>query len=555
MKPLAFNLKDAKKVAGDKDSSTFQLKDGHSVRIAHAPLPAIQRKQLERLPIHLDDGGSPSGSDDRAPASVDPQTDDQADLRSQQNVADVDPGAQAGAAADEVNALPQDASTVPPYLQPNSADQSQQANAPQPLPQASDAQGTPVVNPNVAKPQPAAQSPIDLNASYGQGQKAIKEQADVDSDLAQKNAQNEQEHIQALNDLAQGQKQNFSDFKTLQDKAIQNYMNGKIDPKSYVENMSSNQKVNTAIGLFLGGFSTPFTHQGNPALEFLNKQIDRDIQAQQSRKDQEKTLLGENQALYHDQLLGMNATRITLNDIAAHKVALAAAQDGSPAAQARKDALLSDLAFKSNQLLQQNAARATILHQNQESQATGQPSSLDPAKLVTSSGAPPDAQKEILKEIGNAQAVTASKASLLANWDQAAKDVRLLSGGHPLYSTVVTPPSIKALGPLEDSTIHDNEGRVNEFEKKDLIQNHPQPFDDDSTIAIKRKAYEDFLNKKVTSAPYSSAYGINLQNYKSTNPFAAVQAQPQFKVGDVLYVKGQPVQIIDSHGNYKPVSK
>lgn len=78
MKPMTLNMSKMKKVAGDKHSSTFKHDDGHMIQIAHAKLPAIQRKQLEKLPIHnYDEGGSvdtttnaPSSDPDSAQESM-----------------------------------------------------------------------------------------------------------------------------------------------------------------------------------------------------------------------------------------------------------------------------------------------------------------------------------------------------------------------------------------------------------------------------------------------------------------------------------------------------
>src|SRR5271154_6536628 len=51
MKPLALNMSKMKKIAGDKEHSIFKHDDGHTMIIAHGKLPALQRKQLEKLPI------------------------------------------------------------------------------------------------------------------------------------------------------------------------------------------------------------------------------------------------------------------------------------------------------------------------------------------------------------------------------------------------------------------------------------------------------------------------------------------------------------------------
>src|ERR1700744_4364592 len=67
MKGLAFNLSNAKKVATDDKSSTFTLKNGHQLRIVHSALPALQRKQLEKIPLHLAEGTADVNDDQNEP--------------------------------------------------------------------------------------------------------------------------------------------------------------------------------------------------------------------------------------------------------------------------------------------------------------------------------------------------------------------------------------------------------------------------------------------------------------------------------------------------------
>ena len=46
------NLSKMKKISSDGQSSVFQHPEGHTIRILHSALPALQRKQLEKLPVH-----------------------------------------------------------------------------------------------------------------------------------------------------------------------------------------------------------------------------------------------------------------------------------------------------------------------------------------------------------------------------------------------------------------------------------------------------------------------------------------------------------------------
>ena len=72
MKPMAFNLKDAKKVGGDDKSSTFQLKSGHQIKILHAPLSALHRQRIEKMPVHkFAYGGDDDQNSSQMPAQPD----------------------------------------------------------------------------------------------------------------------------------------------------------------------------------------------------------------------------------------------------------------------------------------------------------------------------------------------------------------------------------------------------------------------------------------------------------------------------------------------------
>ncbi len=66
MSQLSFMLHGAKKIAGDNKSSTFKLKNGHSLRVSHAGLTPDKRKAIMEMPLHADAGadiGSPDAED------------------------------------------------------------------------------------------------------------------------------------------------------------------------------------------------------------------------------------------------------------------------------------------------------------------------------------------------------------------------------------------------------------------------------------------------------------------------------------------------------------
>lgn len=93
-----------------------------------------------------------------------------------------------------------------------------------------------------------------------------------------------------------------------------------VNAQRYVQSKSGLGKASTAIGLILGGIGGGLTGQANPALDFLNKQIDRDIDAQKEGRKGKENLLAQLEKQYGNErdavtaLSGILATR-TANQI------------------------------------------------------------------------------------------------------------------------------------------------------------------------------------------------------------------------------------------------
>lgn len=347
------NLSKFKKISEDNHSATMVHEDGHQIKIAKGALPALQRKQLEKLPLHMADGGDPDQQIDLGSDTEGWKADNQGNLYK--------PGI-GDKLSDYSNELAAAYGKNNPEAIVPSEPQAQ-ATQSERMPSAAASESNPSdETPAAIPPTPTPNQVVDVPGAYAKGQGAIKEQQDIDTKLAQANAQTEQDDISARQNLLDGFQRNTQEFQAEQHKFMQDYANNKIDPKHYVESMNAAQKATTAIGLFLGGFGGGLTHQGNAALDYLNKQIDRDISAQEARLGQQKTLLGANQELYHDNVMAMNATRMQMNDIYNHQIQLNADKLGTPAAKAKADAASAKFAMDNAALLQQNAIRATALH-------------------------------------------------------------------------------------------------------------------------------------------------------------------------------------------------
>jgi hypothetical protein len=97
--------------------------------------------------------------------------------------------------------------------------------------------------------------------------------------------------------------------------------------------MSSGQKIGTAIGLLLGGMSSGISGH-NPALEFMNQQIDRDIQAQKFDQENRVTLFNAYLHQYGNAVTAEGMTRATLAGAYASQIRQAAANSDIPMAKA-----------------------------------------------------------------------------------------------------------------------------------------------------------------------------------------------------------------------------
>lgn len=520
MKPLSINLKDAKKISGDKDSSVFHLPSGHQIKIAHSALPAIQRKALEKMPIHLDEGT------DSVNAAIDSDANNGASAPAQE------PQPQSNETiADKINNNEYD----PLGMMAQSQPQSDESQAP------IQDQGAPVQSPG-GNPQGAApMQSVDLNKAYQQGLTGLSQQRDVEEQESAANAKIEQDDIDAKQNLMDNTQRNFINFQNEQKNFISDLQNSHIDPKHYQENMSAGQKVGTAIGLFLGGLSTPFTHQGNPALEFLNKQIDRDIEAQKANMENKKTIFGANQSLYHDSVMAENATRAQMNDIYLQKMKLAANQIDTSAAQAKYNMAASQYTMQNANLLQQNAIRGAVLHQMNTTGGQGV-SAIDLGNAGFMN--PEQAQKEQASLDAQKNAISRAKdlygqlekeqtVTNLAN-PQSYKRVEALKS--ELINTVMS------ASPSKHLTRESVEMQVNPL--------MPHTMETQKTGATQINAILNMIGQGADSTPVTAKYAPNaLPKY----PYQQAAQQQQYQVGQKLFVNGQPVQIINAKGDYRPV--
>lgn len=213
--------------------------------------------------------------------------------------------------------------------------------------------------PQTPPPPATASIPAEAQKTLGsidQQKAAIQGQAEIEAAKAKaaepaiaENIQSQRELQQSAQNALDNVNQHVDDFNSYMDK------NGIINPKHYQENMTSGQKVSTAIGLFLGGMGVPFGGH-NYAFDFLNKQIDRDIAAQGQNIENKKTVLGAYQQLYGENTAAIAAARATMDHIYAKRIEQSAIQLGTPQAKVNAQIGITKLMQDSVEKRQEAAA-------------------------------------------------------------------------------------------------------------------------------------------------------------------------------------------------------
>lgn len=364
MSKLPLDLSKFRKIKSDKHSSTFQHYAGHELTIAHNKLSSKLKSQLDNIPtskpkmdkvkkfaeagmVTSDDSVNSSSqpSDNFDPNSLPVQYNtvdrgldsdstskqllsDYKDRSPQQSAGLMD--SLKGAANFMMHGPSTDQPTSDSTAQPNSASQSDTSTS------GPDDPGPDTTNP------PANPDPYGINAANqqmlggvkqaGAGEQAFemaKGQAGVNSIPVEQGYQN-----QAQAALAAYQKANEPVMKERQ--ALITDINGRhIDPKKYVNEMSTGKKISTGIGLVLGGMGAGLTHGPDLAFQYLQDQIARDIDSQKAELGKKNTLLNHNFQQSKSLEDAYNMTRIQTQDMLASHLRTVADQTADPMAKAR----------------------------------------------------------------------------------------------------------------------------------------------------------------------------------------------------------------------------
>lgn len=301
------NFKGWEKIKADNKTTTLKHEKGHEMTLAHKKLPKIQQEALKRLKFA--DGGKTQGYADKGIVDGSDSSDSMKDSQSPSVVINTGtPPAMQSAPMPPKPSVP----SVPaaPAMQFGQGEMSAPGVAQNALAGAK-------LQSQIQASQTAAQIPSQ--EEFIKNQEALnKSQAD--------NAARLNETHEYFRDYTNG--------TTINPKTGQEDPSTKLKENAYLENMGAGTKMVKAIGLLFSGAGSGLTGGSNLAYDFLNKQIDRNIDAQKERWQQQKTVWGAAREMFGDNNVADQLARAHQLQLINDKAKLISLQHGTPQAAA-----------------------------------------------------------------------------------------------------------------------------------------------------------------------------------------------------------------------------
>lgn len=573
------NFKHFKKTSSDKDKTTLTHKDGHSITVAHKALSPHIRTQIEALPLNE---GAPVSSQAptkeqeieqlQQPQSSSPAPSEPIPPTPVQEAPSVDPSLQnkralynsivsAGNPMDAKNGSPDADQQVEQQFGPNGeapkafnaqvwnlAEQhynSQQNQdvarnsiavakamednkarvaaglAPSPVPEGSGG-GQPnqrqvaSSTSNGPTKMPSAEAPLDITgkqagqAAFNAGVQSelggIYGEAQALGDLGNKQSAVLNNSIAAQQKLVNEHRQKMDENTTEYNNFVADVKNQHLDSQHYFASQSTAGKIGTAIGLILGGLG------GSDApSKFLDHQIDRDIEMQKAEMTKKQNLVTANMHRFNNINDATKMATAMQAGIVIDQLNKAASEAKSPLAAAAAAKKAGEL-YRDKVAPNIEAVSKSQVIMSQMAHGGGDPSLLVPILV------PKEQQAEAFKEIKRAQDVRKVSSEIMKSFDEAAKDVRPLSGGR--LKNVVPGTESAYLSKLEGllmTTVQDQEGSVRQTAMDTVKKNYlPHMGNSDQEVAVRRDALRQYLQAKA-SAPTALSHGIDLDKFPSTN--------------------------------------
>jgi hypothetical protein len=558
------NLSKFKKVSSDERHTTLRHEAGHELRIAHSALSPKMREQLMALEQHPE----PAMADSKIAPKIAPKmmapggyVDDNKHVPVVVNVNPPSPAQAAGQSAGQ--ALRHSFETSPtglglqaaqaalPYVE--QAGQGLVSGATgQPLPSgdAAAAPAAPAADgtlkgtesaqtvPSNAQPGlniPSLDTPTGITPKsiYQTGMAGIQKEKEAEQLGAQERLSAAQHNIDAITQQALSFQQGVQDKTQDINNAVEDLRNGHINPNHFIESQSSLGKVATAIGLILGGAGGGLTHQENPALKFLNAQIDRDIDAQKQDLGKRQTLLNAYQKQFDNITVAANMTKATQLALYASQLDAAAFAAANPAASAR--ALQASAALKQQML--PLVQQAQLLHMTQQSGKGPDLMDLERFGVI-----PKEYHEQADKEMKSVLAQRNAVAGV--------KDIYGKFNQEQTATNLLNPQSSRRVDALNGQLVNlIMEASPSKRLTEEAVKQEIKPFsikttDDAKTRAAKMHGVMDIVRRNADPTPLAEKYGI-------FRPNEMYSEKPKLQEGATGTYNGKPVVVKNGRWQYR----
>ncbi len=528
---MKLDYKKLKKIHEDEHSTTLEHGDGHTVRVAHGKLTEENRKLLKNVPMYatggeIDEEAPPLGSladaqsfnpneTPQAPAAMQdytavPGISDFITQGIQNSYSPTDGGADRRFSPQGLN----DTSMIGGFA-------SREARAAEDV---RDKEAIAAIDASSPKiPTTTTSAP---NATAASGKKGLYEQGlgEMEQGLragatAQQDYAKAEEALaadkQAKQQVMQQEYQNsYQELEQSRKALIQDIKDGHINPSQFMDNKSDLGKISTAIGLIMGGIGGE--GKANPALDFINKQIDRDIEAQKANLGKKQNLLSATMQQFGNLKDAMQMARVYQTDIYAAKMEEAMAHAKSPMAKAALQKAIGELHMTSGPVMEAAAQKKAMMSGVKSGAAT-------PAMAVQYMV--PEAQRnEAFKEIEKVQ-----------NTEQAIKDIdsygkqmaRLQSTESRVGSPLQSRSQISALNTKVYDAMHKIFGAFSDTERAIAEKNSIEYMDSPETIQTKLSALKSLSMSKGLATPILDSVGIPINKPSSAPAHKAIKDAPK----------------------------
>lgn len=464
---------------------------GHEIRIAHAGLGEGLKKQLHDMPVHLADG-TPDGP---LASSASAGPDQLANIESQiaqtpaQDIAAPEEST-AHAIGRNLGAIGKMLPTPTPiafakgivdqggkFLSGLTGEDEGQGQA-QP-----DQSKSKLANYQLPSPDqgsaPQQQSP-QYTSPYEEEAQAAQRQA---------------ESVQKLQTWSQGHMAAIDkERQSVQD----DIQKGHIDPNQYIHEMGAGQKVSTAIGLLFGGLGAGATGGKNVALDYLNQQVDRNINSQMADLGRKQNLLGALTHQFGNVRDAADMSRSIQNDLYSAQMQQAMTKIQDPVKRQQMLTAMQQFQAQGNAAAQKVAFR-------QGAQSAAKQGGMDPTIMIRAMVPDQKEQEPYFKELATAQGMVKQRDNLMNTFDELTH-INTIGNtlAHPIDTMAANQRAQASLAALAK----ESEGRVTEADVAFLEGLLPKKGVSAQENAKRRQAMNDYVSQKM-NFPRLDSIGAN----------------------------------------------